>query len=78
MGGDESFLKEFVRNIPEYLDREAEKLKHALDRKNAAEIRLHAHSIKGMCGNISANRLSSIASEMETAGKRKEQMPPVP
>jgi len=70
MGGNEALVKEFISNVPVSLSENINRLKTALGKGNSAEIRLHAHSIKGMCANISAKRLCSIACRMELAGKQ--------
>jgi CheY-like chemotaxis protein len=67
--GNSEFLHSLIKNMPDYLSRELQKLKTALNEKTAENIRLHAHTIRGMCANISAHRLTDIASRIETAGK---------
>ncbi len=69
MGGDDTALKEIISDMPAHISICIKNLKTVLAEKDAEGIRLHAHSIKGMCGNISAKRLSDIAYQMEIAGK---------
>ena len=68
--GDDALAKGLIRNIPPFLSETINKLKSALDKGNSAEIRLHAHSIKGTSGNLSAKRLADMAEQMELAGKQ--------
>jgi HPt (histidine-containing phosphotransfer) domain-containing protein len=70
VGKDESLIKNLVSDIPAYLSEEFEKLKDAADLKDAREICLHAHSIKGMSANVSAKRLYETACLAEDAGKK--------
>jgi CheY-like chemotaxis protein len=67
--GNEEILKQLVAIIPKSLFEEIGKLKSALDRKDAGDIKLHTHTIKGMGANFSANRLRDIAYQIECAGK---------
>ncbi|QTA82162.1 PAS domain-cintaining protein [Desulfonema limicola] len=69
MGGvNQSVLINFIKQLPENISREIEKLDSALNEKDAAGIRFHAHSIKGMCANASANKISEIAQKIEIMG----------
>ncbi len=67
--GNEELLKELISTLPAFLFEEISKLKNALDRKDAGDIRLHAHTIKGMCGSFSAERLRDVAYRIEEAAK---------
>ncbi len=69
IGGDDAVGKQFVRNIPSYLSENINKLKTAINIGDAAGIKLHAHSIKGTCSNLSAKKLAEIAEQMEFAAK---------
>jgi PAS domain S-box-containing protein len=69
VGGDEELLNRLLKDFPKYLSEEIEKLKTALDEDHAEDIRLHAHTIKGMCANFSAYRLKDVAYHIETAGR---------
>jgi PAS domain S-box-containing protein len=65
---DESFCKTVLRDFPEQLTDEIEKLKTAVKENDPAHIKLYGHSIKGMCANISAYRLRDTAYQIELAG----------
>ncbi len=69
MGGDRDLPHSLLKDIPGHLSGEIRKLKTALNEKNAADIRLYAHTVKGVCANFSARRLSEAASRIEAAGK---------
>ena len=69
LDGDEKVLKRIIKDIPRHIAGQIEKLKTASERKDTASIRLHAHTIKGMCANISAHKLRDKAHEIEVAGK---------
>ncbi|MBF0259835.1 MAG: response regulator, partial [Desulfamplus sp.] len=69
IGGNEALLKKFIPTFPDILFEEISKLKSASDRKDAGDIRLHAHTIKGTCANFSAERLSDIAFRIEESEK---------
>ncbi|MGE0084537.1 MAG: PAS domain S-box protein [Desulfococcaceae bacterium] len=76
IGGNMELFSELVREMPHYISEEIGKLKTALHKNSADAIRLHAHSLKGLCANSSAHRLRDIALRVETAVKegRTEQM----
>ncbi len=69
LDGDEKVLKRIIKDIPRHIAGQIEKLKTASERKDTDSIRLHAHTIKGMCANISAHKLRDKAHEIEVAGK---------
>jgi PAS domain S-box-containing protein len=65
---DEPLCKTFLREFPEQLTDEIEKLKTAVKANDPAHIKFYAHSIKGMCANISAYRLRDMACQIERTG----------
>jgi len=77
IGGDKSLAREIIEvsftNISDLI----EKLKHAWDMKDASSIKLHAHSIKGVCANISAKSLSDAALQIEIAQKNGTDIDPL-
>jgi HPt (histidine-containing phosphotransfer) domain-containing protein len=77
IGGDNSLAREIIEvsftNISDLI----EKLKHAWDMKDASSIKLHAHSIKGVCANISAKSLSDAALQIEIAQKNGTDIDPL-
>jgi HPt (histidine-containing phosphotransfer) domain-containing protein len=69
LGGDEPLLKFLMPSFPKHLGERMRKLKTALERKDAADIKFQAHAIKGTSATYSANRIRDIASAMEQAGR---------
>jgi PAS domain S-box-containing protein len=65
---DEPLCKTFLREFPEQLTDEIEKLKTAVKENDPVHIKFYAHSIKGMCANISAYRLRDMAYQIERTG----------
>jgi HPt (histidine-containing phosphotransfer) domain-containing protein len=67
--GDENFLRElieiFLKDAPERI----EKLDEALRAGEAAQVQLHAHTLKGASAYLGAEALREAAYEMELAGK---------
>jgi HPt (histidine-containing phosphotransfer) domain-containing protein len=70
LGGNEESLNDLIKEFPQYISKEIKKLKIALDEKNVGNIRLHAHSIKGICANTAAQRLSKAAHRIEMIGEQ--------
>jgi CheY-like chemotaxis protein/HPt (histidine-containing phosphotransfer) domain-containing protein len=66
LGGREEmvarFIEMFNKNVAGYL----ELLAAAIDRKDAEQIRIQAHTIKGAAANISASRMRATAAAMES------------
>ncbi len=69
MCGNEEFIKDIIKSFPSYLNKQIKELKSALNEKDSEKIRLHAHTIKGMCGNMAAHRLADTARQIELAEK---------
>ena len=63
-----SLIKSFRTTLPSQL----EQLKKDVSIKQAENIRLTAHAIKGVTGNLSAIQLQSIASHIETLAKQND------
>lgn len=57
----EAFLEESHGNL--------KKLHNAIEVQNFPEIMLHAHSLKGSCGNMKLTELYEISKEMEKSAK---------
>jgi len=70
IGGDKDFLKHLLKDFPIHLASYTGELKSALNEQNSENIRIHAHTIKGMCANMSARRLSESANRIEVIGKQ--------
>ncbi len=69
IGGNMELFSEIVGVMPGSISEEIWNLKRAVHENNAAAIRLHAHSLKGLAANVSAHSLRAIALRMETAVK---------
>jgi len=69
IGGNAQFLRRLMLS---FLRSAAEHLVHlglAVERADAAEIRMQAHAIKGSAANIGAGRIRDLAESMETAAQ---------
>jgi len=62
-------LKEILNNFIETSPETLEQLKRAIKTKNAEDLRLHAHTIKGSSANIGATKLPDLSFILETKGK---------
>ncbi|MGE0084535.1 MAG: transporter substrate-binding domain-containing protein [Desulfococcaceae bacterium] len=69
VGGDDVILREILSGMPEHLSGEIKKLRAAAERNDSEKIRFYAHKIRGISANISAERISAIACQIELAGK---------
>ena len=69
LGGSHEILKKILVVFLDELATQVKELKIALDNKDEDTIRLHAHSIKGGAGNVSANKLQELAKSIELAAK---------
>ncbi|MEZ4524643.1 MAG: PAS domain S-box protein [Desulfobacterales bacterium] len=67
VGGNRDLFSELLKEIPHYVSEEIGKLKTAVHSRDSAAVRMHAHSLKGLCANSSAQRLRDIARSIETA-----------
>ncbi len=68
-GGDAEFLMEVVEEFLENVSAQIETVKRAILRGEHEVIRTEAHSIKGGAANLTADNLSKVAYELETAGE---------
>ena len=72
LGNQHDLVDAFIAMFIDCVDRDLPLLEEAIaaaDRENAA---LHAHSIRGTAGNLSADRICAIANRLETAAKEGE------
>jgi CheY-like chemotaxis protein len=67
LGCDEGLYKHILKSFLDYMPLQIEKLKSALD--DTESLILQAHNIKGMCANISAEKLRETAYQIEAAGR---------
>lgn len=68
-GGDEAFLLELAQMFVEDAQLEIEGLQAATLVHNAEKIRFHAHTLKGMSGNLGGEALHAICLQAEEAGR---------
>ncbi len=66
---DEAFYKEMVGEFLKYVPGQVEAMMEAESSGDAEAVKANSHSIKGAAGNLSANRLESIARELENKGR---------
>ena len=69
LGGSVDILKKILVVFLEELTTQLMDLKKALDENDTDRIRLHAHSIKGGAGNVSAIKLQDLAKSIELGVK---------
>ena len=69
---DESFMFETLNEFIDSLVEELEILESAIQSSNASVVSSEAHKIKGAAANFSAEKLVSIASELELMAKNGE------
>ena len=72
LGGSQMILKKILAVFLSELTTQEEELKIALENNDKENIKLHAHSIKGGSGNVSANKLQEIAKSIELGVNEKE------
>ena len=69
--GDKSFLEmlleEFVNNLPDQI----ETLRVAIEDKDAEALTEKAHALKGSSANLCADRMSTVALQLEQMGRKK-------
>ncbi len=64
------FFKKLLKDLPRHFSEVVGKLKTVAEQDDMKDIRLYAHTVKGMAANISAGRLSQAASEIELSAKQ--------
>jgi CheY-like chemotaxis protein len=69
LDGDEDLLNELVELFLENAPKVMEELKQALKEKDLSLIKVKAHTMKGSSGNVSADAINSLASEIENLAK---------
>ncbi len=67
--GDDEFLREVLDEFFEILVTQLTEIKTALEENDTSTIARHAHAIKGGAANLTADRLSQIAHDLELMGK---------
>ncbi len=69
MMGDESLAHTITDVFLSDMPRQLDALDACLQSANPADIRLHAHTVKGVASNVGGERLRSVALKMENAAK---------
>ncbi|MEZ4528266.1 MAG: ATP-binding protein [Desulfobacterales bacterium] len=72
LGGDNMLMMEILSGISEHLFCEIKELKTAAEKNDVKKIQFHAHKIKGISSNVSAERISGIACQTEIASKENQ------
>jgi HPt (histidine-containing phosphotransfer) domain-containing protein len=70
--GDPEFERELIETFLTDSEEQIQSLEVALREKDADEIRVRAHTIKGSSANAGAKRLQEVACEMERIGSSNE------
>ncbi|EDZ63257.1 multi-sensor hybrid histidine kinase [Sulfurimonas gotlandica GD1] len=65
LGGSEKLLKKVLLIFADDIQNSLKSLKEAIEKKDDSGIKLHSHSIKGSCGNVSAMKMEQMAREIE-------------
>ncbi len=65
LGGDEALFDSLSNLFVREATKVTENLRQAISTNNMGEIRFHAHSLKGMCGNMSAKSCHNLAGQLE-------------
>jgi PAS domain S-box-containing protein len=76
-GGDDSFFLEMVHKFTDHLPDRLAEIEIAVEAGDANKLSRHAHNLKGVSANFSAEPLFRLAEELETRGKQ-EDMAEVP
>jgi len=66
---DDDLAKEIVKIYIEETLENLQKLRSAIEDENAADARLHSHSIKGASANVGADIIQAKAAQAEMAAK---------
>jgi PAS domain S-box-containing protein len=68
-GNDTAFFKEMVKEFLNYVPEQVKAIEEGIKAKDYSKVEKNAHSIKGAAGNLSAQRIFSIAREIEDKGR---------
>ena len=72
LGGSEKILAKILEVFQREMQEEMQKLSKALQNEDRESVRLHAHTIKGASSNMGANKVQSVAKEIEQASKEED------
>jgi len=78
-GDDREFFKDMVQEFLNYVPEQMEMLEEALQSKDVSAVQKNAHSIKGAAGNLSVQKIFSLALSLENNGRDSDclEAPPV-
>jgi HPt (histidine-containing phosphotransfer) domain-containing protein len=68
--GDE--LKPILRGFETQIPLLMRQIEQALEEREAADLILHAHTLKGSSANVGARPLADVAAQLEQAGKNQD------
>ncbi len=69
--GDEDILNDLIDLFIEYSENLIEDISKAIEAENGKSLKLHAHTLKGILKNLTAESASKISYELELHGLRK-------
>jgi signal transduction histidine kinase/DNA-binding response OmpR family regulator len=70
-GGDLNLLQQIIRIFLENLPTQIEQIEQAIKNKDAKNLEISAHAIKGSVANFGANQAQEFALELEEMGRKK-------
>ncbi len=70
-GGDEHLFKELVEICIQSFPKQIKSIKDAIEKKDAKELELKSHNLKGTVGNLGFKSIFKLAFELEEMGKNK-------
>ncbi|WP_328746636.1 ATP-binding protein [Geomonas anaerohicana] len=76
--GDAEFVEMFVEKYLESTDKLMKLLRQAVEAEDYAEVRLHAHSIKGAAASIGAEVMRAVAFRMEESAQLEQERSGLP
>jgi len=69
---DEEVLKETVNIFLEEAPQTIELLAEAIEAKDAKNVKIHAHKLKGLARHVAARKISDMLLDLETKGRKEE------
>jgi HPt (histidine-containing phosphotransfer) domain-containing protein len=70
--GDEDILKDLIKEFLSKKDEILAKIEIAIEEKNFSNLKLHAHTMKGVISNFYAESIRLLAYDLEKAGANSE------
>lgn len=72
LGDDEELFREFVGFYDEDCRVLLDKIRAAVQQRNASGVQQHAHGLKGLAANLGATEVATVAALLEESGKSAE------